>query len=233
MSDQPEQSAPDAAGPGGEGGSRPSAEPRWPIVLAVVVAIGLQFALPNRHVLSPTYLFPTVEILLLIALLVGDPGRASRRATARYHLILALVIVMTVDNLAAVVEMVRAILRDSKAETGTVLLGTGASIWLTNVIAFSLWYWLLDRGGPVARSSGLASAPSFVFPEMQSEEFVGADWAPQFPDYFYLGFTNATAFSPTDTLPLHKWAKMLMLAQSAISLVVAVMIISRAVNILQ
>jgi uncharacterized membrane protein len=142
------------------------------------------------------------------------------------------VIVMTIDNLAAVVEMVRDIIDDAEDDTGTVLLATGAAVWMTNVIAFSLWYWLLDRGGPAARASGTAASPSFAFPEMQSPDLVTADWTPYYADYFYLAFTNATAFSPTDTLPLNRWAKMLMLAQSAISLVVAVMIIARAVNIL-
>jgi uncharacterized membrane protein len=208
------------------------AEPRWPILLAVAASIALQFSLPNRHVLSPTFLFPAVEVLLLLALLIANPARVGRRSAVRRRLALALVIVMTVDNLGAVVEMVRDILNDAKDDTGTVLLATGGAVWLTNVIAFSLWYWLLDRGGPAARRDGTASSPSFAFSEMQSPDLVAPDWAPQYVDYFYLAFTNATAFSPTDTLPLNSWAKMLMLAQSAISLVVAVMIIARAVNIL-
>ena len=192
----------------------------------------MQFALPNRHVLSPTFLFPTVEALLLVALLVANPSRAHRRSTVQRRFILALVIFMTLDNLAAVVEMVRGILDGSKGDTGTVLLATGGAIWLTNVIAFSLWYWLLDRGGPAARAAGETSPPAFAFGEMQNADLVAADWSPQYGDYFYLAFTNATAFSPTDTLPITRWSKMLMLAQSAISLVVAVMIIARAVNIL-
>ena len=186
----------------GPGQYQVRAEPRWPILLAVLVSIALQFALPNRHVLSPTFLFPAVELLLLLALVIGDPGRDHRGPAVRRRIILALVIIMTIDNLAAVVEMVRDILNDSKDDTGEVLLATGAAIWLTNVIAFSLWYWLLDRGGPAARAAGGRSRPSFVFAEMQSGDLVAADWSPQFGDYFYLAFTNATAFSPTDTLPL-------------------------------
>ncbi len=212
--------------------SRPPTEPRWPLVLAVLASIAMQFALPDRHVLSPTFLFPTVEALLLIALLIADPSHLHRRSVVLRRVLLALVIIMTVDNLAAVVEMVRGILDGSKGDTGTVLLATGGAIWLTNVIAFSLWYWLLDRGGPAARASGEPSPPAFAFAEMQLTELASADWSPQFADYFYLAFTNATAFSPTDTLPITRWAKMMMLVQSAISLVVAVMIISRAVNIL-
>ena len=208
-----------------------SEEPRWPMTLAVLVSIAMQFALPDRHQLSPTFLFPLVEALLLVALLIAKPSSLHRRSTL-HRATLALVIVMTVDNLAAVVELVRDILDGSKRDTGTVLLATGASIWLTNVIAFALWYWLLDRGGPAARASGSDTLPAFAFAEMQLSELTSADWLPQFVDYFYLAFTNATAFSPTDTLPVTRWSKMLMLAQSAISLVVAVMIIARAVNIL-
>jgi uncharacterized membrane protein len=202
------------------------------VTLAVLVSIAMQFALPDRHVLSPTFLFPMVESLLLVALLIADPSHAHLRSVVQRRVILALVIVMTFDNLAAAVEMVRGILDGSKGDTGTVLLATGGAIWLTNVIAFSLWYWLLDRGGPAARSTGETSPPAFAFGEMQNADLVSADWSPQFVDYFYLAFTNATAFSPTDTVPITRWSKMLMLAQSAISLVVAVMIIARAVNIL-
>ena len=198
----------------------------------MLVSIALQLALPNRHVLSPTLLFPAVEGLLLIALVFWDPGRHHPRSSVRRRVTMSVVIVMTIDNLAAVVEMVRDILNDSKDDTGTVLLATGAAIWVTNVIAFGLWYWLLDRGGPAARAAGAGSRPSFVFSEMQSGDVVASDWEPQYADYFYLAFTNATAFSPTDTLPVTRWAKMLMMVQSAISLVIAVMIISRAVGIL-
>ena len=115
-----------------------SAEPRWPLALAVLASIAMQFALPNRHVLSPTFLFPTVETLLLIALLIANPSHLHRRSVVQRRVLLALVIVMTVDNLAAVVEMVRSILDNSKSDTGTVLLATGGAIWLTNVIAFQL-----------------------------------------------------------------------------------------------
>ncbi len=132
-----------------------------------------------------------------------------------------------------VVELVRDILNGSKGDNGTVLLATGTAIWLTNVIAFSLWFWMLDRGGPTARASGHASPPSFVFATMQSGTFAPADWEPEYLDYLYLAFTNATAFSPTDTMPLTRRAKTLMLVQSAVSLVVALMIIARAVSILK
>jgi len=202
------------------------------MALAVLVAAAMQFALPNRHVLKPTFLFPTVELLLLAVLMIGDPGRIDRRSPLLHRLTLVLIAAMSLDNLAAVVELIGAIIRNDKQETGTVLLATGGAIWLTNVIAFSLWYWMLDRGGPAERANQTGIAPAFVFAEMVSPEFVRDDWTPEYIDYLWLAFTNATAFSPTDTMPVTHWAKMLMFFQAAISLVVAVMVIARAVNIL-
>jgi uncharacterized membrane protein len=204
------------------------------MALAVATAIAMQFALPNRHVLSPTFLFPAAESLLLVAL-ISERGSShlDRRSVARHRITLGLVIVMSADNTLAVVELVRQILNGSTGDSGIVLLATGGAVWWTNIVAFSVWFWMLDRGGPTARASGHASLPSFLFPTMQSSGLAPADWEPQYLDYLYLAYTNATAFSPTDTMPLTRWAKTLMLVQSAISLVVALMIIARAVSILK
>jgi uncharacterized membrane protein len=211
---------------------RSKGEPRWPMACAVLVSVAMQLALPDRHVLSPTVLFPTVEVLLLAVLVIGDPGRIDRRSAGLQRLTVALVIVMTVDNLAGVVELVRDIVNGSDGDNGTVLLATGGALWVTNVIAFSLWFWLLDRGGPAARASGTQLAAAFAFAEDISPQLVPPNWWPQYPDYLYLAFTNSSALSPTDTMPVTRWAKMLMLVQSTISLVIAVMIVARAVNIL-
>lgn len=199
---------------------------------AVLISVALQLSLPDRHVLSPSVLFPSVEVLLLAVLVVGDPGRIDRRSPTLKRLTIALVIVMTVDNLAGVAELVRGILDGSDRDNGPVLLATGGALWVTNVIAFSLWFWLLDRGGPAARASGSPLSAAFAFPENATPELAPPNWWPQYPDYLYLAFTNSTALSPTDTMPLTRWAKMLMLVQSSISLVIAVMIVARAVNIL-
>jgi len=227
---EPRETAPDDLGTGGTTTAR--GERRWPMAMAVLVAAAMQFALPNRHVLKPTFLFPTVELLLLVVLMIGAPGSIDRRSPLLHRLTLLLIAAMSLDNLAAVVELVGDIIRNDKQETGTVLLATGGAIWLTNVIAFSLWYWMLDRGGPAERANQTGIAPAFVFAEMVSPEFVRDDWTPEYIDYLWLAFTNATAFSPTDTMPVTHWAKMLMFFQAAISLVVAVMVIARAVNIL-
>jgi uncharacterized membrane protein len=204
------------------------------MALAVATAIAMQFALPDRHLLSPTFLFPAAESLLLVVLLTRhgvshiDPWSIARR-----RIILGLVVVMSIDSLLAVVELVRDILDGSQGDNGTVLLATGGAVWLTNIIAFSVWFWMLDRGGPTARATGHASPPSFVFATMENSAFAPADWQPKYFDYLYLAFTNATAFSPTDTMPVTRWAKTLMLVQSTISLVVALMIIARAVSMLK
>jgi len=211
---------------------RVEGERRWPMAAAVLVSVTMQLSLPDRHVLSPSVLFPTVEVLLLVVLVIGDPGRIDRRSTALTKLTVALVVVMTVDNLAGVLELVRGILDGSDRDDGTVLLATGGALWVTNVIAFSLWYWLLDRGGPAARAAGPPQAAAFAFPEDATPKLAAPGWWPQYPDYLYLAFTNSSALSPTDTMPVTRWAKMLMLCQASISLVIAVMIVARAVNIL-
>ena len=181
--------------------------------------------------LSPTVLFPTVEVLLLVVLAIGNPGRVDRRSPVLRRVTIGLVIVMTLDNLAGVA-VVRGILDGSDRDNGPVLLATGGALWVTNVIAFSLWYWLLDRGGPAARALGEPAPPALAFPENATPDLAPASWWPQYPDYLYLAFTNSTALSPTDTLPVRRWAKMVMLVQSSISLVIAIMIVARAVNIL-
>jgi len=207
-------------------------EPRWPMAVAVLVSVAMQLSLPDRHVLSPAVLFPTVEVLLLAVLVIGDPGRIDRRSRALKRVTVGLVIVLTVDNLAGVTELVRDILDGSDRDNGPVLLATGGALWVTNVVAFSLWFWLLDRGGPAARALGTPQAAAFAFPENASPELAAADWWPHYADYLYLAFTNSSALSPTDTLPITRWAKMMMLVQSSISLVIAIMIVARAVNIL-
>jgi len=112
------------------------------------------------------------------------------------------------------------------------LLLTGGAIWLTNVIAFGVWYWELDRGGPAARAHATRQHPDFLFAQMQTPELAPDDWEPAFVDYLYVSFTNAAAFSPTDVLPLSRWAKLTMLVQSAVSLSTVALVVARAVNTL-
>jgi len=114
-----------------------------------------------------------------------------------------------------------------------ILLASGGAIWLSTVITFGLWYWDLDRGGAAARARGSGPPPAFVFPEMVNPQYAGPGWYPKFLDYLYLSFTNAVAFSPTDVSAIKPWAKLMMMAEEAISLLVAILVVSRAVNILR
>ena len=113
------------------------------------------------------------------------------------------------------------------------LLRAAVHMWVVNVLLFALWYWQLDGGGPTARPDCAPHQRDFLFPQQTEPALLAGGWHPTFIDYLYVSFTNASAFSPTDTLPLSRWAKMLMLAQSAISLSLAVMVVARAANILK
>jgi len=112
------------------------------------------------------------------------------------------------------------------------LLASGGAVWLVNVLTFALWYWEFDRGGPIERATGTHPTPDFLFPQMSTPDMAPKDWEPEFLDYLYLAFTNSTAFSPTDTLPMSRWAKAVMLLQSLLSLVIAALVVARAVNAL-
>ena len=141
---------------------------------------------------------------------------------------------LTAANLVAAVRLVHDILTNNKlfANNANRLLATGGVIWATNVIAFALWYWDLDRGGAAARAHYPQANPAFVFPEMLHTDYVPANWVPKFVDYLSLGFWTATAFSPTDISAIKPWAKLLMVSEAAVSLVIAALVVARAINIL-
>jgi hypothetical protein len=201
---------------------------------AVVAAGLLRLALPpelrNR---DARWALIVLLVVLLACLVIGDPGRIDRSTRGLRVLRDVLISVITLVNASAAVRLVVAIVDGAKwTDDAKVLLAAGAAVWLTNVIAFALWYWDLDRGGPAARATGTGSSPAFVFPEMVNREFVVAGWMPRFSDYFHLSFSTATAFSPTDVSAIRVWAKWVMMAEESISLVVALLVVARAVNIL-
>jgi hypothetical protein len=141
---------------------------------------------------------------------------------------------ISVANADAAVRLVVGIIDVSNfTQNAKVLLASGAAIWLSNIIAFALWYWNLDRGGPAARAAGTGTAPALIFPEMLHPQHAGPDWSPTFVDYFHFSFATATAFSPTDVSAVKPWAKLMLMAESAISLVVGILVVARAVNILK
>jgi uncharacterized membrane protein len=201
------------------------------VTLGVLAAIGLQLVLPRRVALPGQWVLPVFELVMLVILVATNPGRITQDRHRRI-LSMALVGVISVANAISAGRLVARLLNGGEENAGPLLL-IGGAIWLTNVIAFSLWYWELDRGGPVARAEATHLYPDFLFPQMASPELAPAHWEPRYVDYLYVSFTNATAFSPTDVMPLSRWSKLTMLAQSAVSLMTVALVIARAVNILK
>jgi uncharacterized membrane protein len=208
-------------------------ERRWPVTATVVAAIALQVLLPP-HLTKPLprALMPALEGALLLGLSIANPVRIERGGRAVRAASIVLILLITIANAASAALLIHAILVGKPVTAATPLLASGAAIWATNVIAFALWYWEFDRGGPVHRALGTMQHPDLLFPQMSSPELAPPDWEPRFVDYLYMSFTNATAFSPTDVMPLARWAKLTMLVQSAVSLAIGALVIARAVNIL-
>jgi uncharacterized membrane protein len=213
---------------------RTGGEPRWQVAACTAVAIGLQAAVPGRlGVLRPVWILPALQAILLLALVLANPHRIDRQSRVLRMLGLTLAALISVANAWSVVRLATGLVRGTEGQNAGPLLVTGAAIWLTNVIVFGLWYWEFDRGGPVARALGTRPYPDFQFVQMASPELAPPDWEPAFADYLYLAFTNAAAFSPTDVMPLSRWAKLAMTVQSAVSIVTVALIVARAVNILK
>jgi uncharacterized membrane protein len=209
-------------------------EARWQVALAVAVAVALQYPLPGRLALvHPFWLLPTLQGLLLILLVMANPHRINTESRAIRLLSLTLAALLSLANAWSLARLAVGLVQGTEGEKAGPLLITGGTIWLINVIVFALWYWEFDRGGPVARANADRMYPDFQFVQMASPGLAPPDWEPAFADYLYLSFTNATAFSPTDTLPLSRWAKLGMTIQAAISIVTVALVVARAVNILR
>ena len=187
-------------------------------------------ALPDRYTVGPFWLLPALEGAALLALSITVPRRRPNEANGARIAAMALVGLVTVTNFFAIWQLIDLLLNGAKV-AGTELVFAAIQMWLTNVLVFGLWYWELDRGGPGERRSSI-QPPDFLFPQMSVPAIASKDWLPSFVDYLYLSFTNALAFSPTDTMPLSPWAKLLMLAQSLASVLVVAFVAARAVNIL-
>ena len=206
----------------------------WPVALAIIVAAGLHVALPARYRVQPAWVVPVVLAVLVAVLIVGDPGRIDKQRRWLRIVTAVVIVFITVANLLAAGRLVAEILTNNKlfaAHPGG-LLAAGGVVWATNVIAFALWYWDLDRGGAAARAHHPYDNPAFVFPEMQHTEYVPATWVPRFVDYLSLAFWTATAISPTDISAIKPWAKLLMMMEAAGSIVLAALVIARAINVL-
>jgi uncharacterized membrane protein len=207
-------------------------ENRAPAAVAILAAVGLQVLLRRDLAFSPKWLLPAIELALFLVLVIANPTRINRESTVLRWVGIALVATASLATAWSLARLVYGLVHGTLHSAPQLLLNGGA-IWLTNVIVFALWYWEVDRGGPAARANARVEYPDFLFPQMTTPEMAERDWEPNFIDYFYVSFTNATAFSPTDTMPLSRWAKMTMLAESAVSLVTVGLILARAVNILK
>lgn len=208
-------------------------EPRWPAFIAIIAIGGLYTALPASLIVGPRWVYPVVLLLLLIPTYVMH--------LMKYHAIdrllgFAISGVITLAMIVAVVLLIVALPKHT--ETPQELLTSAASLWVTNVLVFALWYWRLDAGGPHHRDKRRAHTDgAFLFPQMtlspQARRDMGEhEWSPNFFDYLYIAFNTSTAFSPTDTPVLARWGKVLMMLQSVISLTVLALLAARAVNIL-
>jgi hypothetical protein len=167
-----------------------------------------------------------VLLALLATLIIADPGRIDRQKPWLRFTTSAVIALLTLANLYAAGRLVGDIITTSKlyANNATGLLATGGVVWATNVIAFALWYWDLDRGGAAARAHQPQENPAFVFPEMQHTDYTPASWVPRFADYLSLSFWTATAFSPTDISAIKRWARLMMMTEAAVSLVIGVLV---------
>jgi hypothetical protein len=207
-------------------------ESRLPVLAALIVAIALQLAIPRSYTVVPRWPLIALEILLVVVLVSLNPLRLSRPTTFGRWASYVLLAAITIDNtLSALVLDIR-ILTGEVSNKAAVLLGSGGAIFVTNVIVFGIWYWELDRGGPFARREGARPYPDFMFPQMTERELAPPNWRPEFVDYLYLSITNVMAFSPTDTMPLARWAKAMMTVQAMVSVTTLALVIARAVNVL-
>jgi hypothetical protein len=216
-----------------EAADRWNPEPRWPAWIAVLAVGGLHTALPSYLMIGPRWLFLVIVLALLVPTIISHAGR--------YHQLNRVVgftvnVAVTLGLIVSVILLIGAL--PAHKETPTELLLSAGCLWFTNILVFALWYWRLDAGGPHGRDRRRGhSEGAFLFPQMTMPPLAksGAgkeEWSPNFVDYLFLAFNTSTAFSPTDAPVLARWAKLLMMLQSLISLTVIALLAGRAVNIL-
>jgi len=207
-------------------------EHRWPMALAALTAGVMHELLPTDFQIGTVWLYPVLMGAFLILLIAGDPGLIDRERRWLRVTTGAMIALIALGNLFSAIRLVDGIIaNDAFATNAVTLLQIGGIVWTTNVIAFALWYWDVDGGGSVKRAvHGAWHDPAFVFPEMTMPERVGASWYPHFADYLALAFATATAFSPTDVSAIKRWAKLLMILQSIASLVLATLVLAKAIN---
>ncbi len=181
--------------------------------------------------MGPRWLIPSLEGALLIGMFLASPRKLEGEHPIRRATALTLTALVSLANMYSLGALAERLLHHS-VTNGRELIIAGLLIWLTNFLIFGLWYWEIDRGGPGRRAAGRDGPPDFLFPQMSDDAIHPRDWRPAFIDYLYVSLTNATAFSPTDTMPLSRLAKSVMGAQALVSLITIGLVVSRAVNII-
>jgi hypothetical protein len=207
-------------------------EPVWHLQITMLAAIGLQLALPSHYVFGSRWILIAAEALLLIALSFTTPRERIFRSFSRRINVFLLIAAISATNLYALIQLADKLLSSGQVHNGRNLIMSALNIYLTNIIIFGLLYWEMDGGGPGQRLKTAKHEQDFLFPQEQNEEYKHSLWQPTFIDYLYVSATNSMAFSPTDTMPLSRRAKLLMLAQATVSLVAIALVAARAVNIL-
>jgi hypothetical protein len=212
----------------------PLGESRWPPAAALVVymafTVAVRLWLPAESAVRVPWLVPSLEAVLLVALVAGNPVRLARRAHWVRRFAVAIVIVLVAAALWATAVLVYDLIKGhGVSQSATKLLAAGAIVWVGNNLSFGMLYWLMDSGGPLARSVNPVPV-DFAFTQQLSPELAPPGWRPVFLDYLHLGFTNATAFSPTDVMPLSLRAKYVMLVQASVALALFGLVVARAVN---
>jgi hypothetical protein len=203
-------------------------DPLWHVQVVLLGVITLQLLLPNELIALPKFILPALEFLCVVALQIVTPKKPVFTSTRRRLVVIALILFVAVANITSLELLVDAMLVATHVQASHLLL-SALSIYVTNIAVFGLLYWEMDDGGPGLRRKAEADEQDFLFPQ---QTFRDKLWYPTFLDYMYVSTTNATAFSPTDTLPLSRRAKMLMAVQALLSILVVVLVTARAINIL-
>ena len=207
-------------------------DPVWHVQVAMLIAIGLQLGLPDKFLVGSRYVIPVIEALLLVSLSFTTPKERIFKSLARRINVILLILITSVANAYSLSVVANQLLKGGRISNGRELILAAINIFLTNIIIFALWYWEMDGGGPGERQRVAKYELDFFFPQQENELIKHPDWRPTFTDYLYVSSTNAMAFSPTDTMPLSRRAKILMLVQATVSLVAIALVAARAVNIL-
>jgi hypothetical protein len=215
-------------------------ESRWEAApaIALVIALQLLLAFVSRKEEWQIWVFPwwfwlipvVPELVLLVPLAWHRPRRRLEQLGKRRMVAISLLAVVSFANAVLLLAVIASLVRGTE-KSGSELLLKAVIVWTTNVIAFGLWYWAFDRGGPVRRLEAKPRLPDFQFPQLENPQLAPPDWQPELVDYVYISFTNSIAFSPTDAMPLTRWAKLLMLVESALSAITVLLVAARAVNI--